>query len=113
MEILLKVNLIENEIQDSYIGKAILIDNVITYEDNVKVIINLNKDKLSIFRSNDQYDINISFNENKITYFLKENNASFNINLALLKTDYYSNGIYIEYMIEDSIFKFKLEYEVL
>ena len=46
MEILLKVNLIENEIQDSYIGKAILIDNVITYEDNVKVIINLNKDKL-------------------------------------------------------------------
>jgi hypothetical protein len=113
MEILLRVSLIENEIQDSYVGKANLVDDIITYVDDVKVIINLAEEHLSIFRSGSEYDIKIDFNDNLITYFLKENNAIFNINMVLLKKVYSSNGVYIEYVIEDSIFKFNLEYEVL
>lgn len=91
-------------------------DNLITYyDDGVKVNIILG-DEITLKRSNDEYEILLIFNENSKTdgkYFLKKDNLFLPLYINTDKIIVGNNLLIINYKLNDEIYEFKLEFEVI
>lgn len=91
-------------------------DNLITYyDDGVKVNIILG-DEITLKRSNDEYEILLIFNENSKTdgkYLLKKDNLFLPLYIITDKIIVGNNLLIINYRLNEEIYEFKLEFEVI
>lgn len=121
----IKVNaLLHNKKDDKFFNSdvtGIKSNNTIKYIDNdVVVVISLDKDNISLKRRSDEYDIDMHFKENTLTegkYNIKAL-GFFNLKVFTSKLIIQDNKIEIEYeiQIEDNskeLFSYKIEMEEL
>lgn len=90
--------------------------NTITfYDDGIKVSITLG-DEVTLKRSNDDYEILLVFNENSKTdgkYLSKKDNLFLPLYIITDKIIVGNNLLIINYCLNDEIYEFKLEFEVI
>lgn len=91
-------------------------DNSITfYDDGIKVNITLG-DKIVLKRSNDDYEIILIFNEKNSgegKYLSKKDNLFLPLYIITDKIIVGNNLLIINYRLNDEIYEFKLEFEVI
>lgn len=91
-------------------------DNTITfYDDGIKVNITLG-DKIVLKRSNDDYEIILIFNEKNSgegKYLSKKDNLFLPLYIITDKIIVGNNLLIINYRLNDEIYEFKLEFEVI
>lgn len=81
-------------------------------ENNILVIVKVDKNSLTINRHTDEYDINLVFNDAKSstsTYSVFGGSKIFKLETYTNKLKIYDDKIELEYVIEDSIYKYLLE----
>ena len=106
MKVLIKSNLnnIQNEVKGTFLN------NRIVYIDNeVKVILDLNKKLLIRENIDSSYKIELDF-FNEIYKVYITGNTYVNINLVLKAYEYKENKVKIIYFIEDSKYDYQIEY---
>ena len=118
MKIKCKVNLKSNEeiIIGDKLFNGLKNDNKITYyENNIKVSVILD-DEIVLKRSNDDYEVLLIFSEKKETegkYLLKKDNLFLPLYIITDKIIVGNNLLVVNYKLNDEIYEFKLEFEVL
>lgn len=118
MKIKGKINLKNNDeiVIDNKLFFGLKTDNKITYyEDDIKVSLIL-EDSISLKRSNEEYEIELIFNKEKETvgkYLLKKDNLSLPLYIITDKIIVGNNLIEINYQLNEEVFLFKLEFEVV
>lgn len=118
MKIKGKINLKNNDevIMNNKLFTGLKIDNKITYyEDDIKVSLVLG-DKISLKRSNDEYELELIFTnkmESKGKYLLKKDNLFLPLYIITDKIIVGNNLIVINYQMDEEKFEFKLEFEVV
>lgn len=114
------INEISANINNEIFGE--INNNEIIYnEGEIKVIISILDDKITMSRINDDYVIRMEFIKDSITeglYDIKDVNAKFNLAVETNELTIEDGKIFINYHLnlnnEDmGIFKFKLDYEVI
>lgn len=114
------INEMSANIQNEIVGE--FNDNEIMYnEGDIKVIINIFDDKISMSRINDDYVIKMDFIKESITegtYDIKDVNAKFNLAVETNELVIEEKRLFVNYHLnlnnEDmGVFKFELTYEVI
>lgn len=114
------INEMSANISNEIIGE--IDDKVIIYnEGDIKVIIEILEDKITMSRINDDYVIKMSFIRDSITeglYDIKDINAKFNLAVETNELIIEEGKIFIDYHLnlnnEDmGVFHFQLDYEVI
>lgn len=89
---------------------GILNNKKISYCDN-KIMTTFNIDTLELIRKSDDYEIKILFNNN--ICYINNNGNELKIELKIKNLKKEINKIYIEYILSNEIYSYKLEYEVI
>lgn len=89
---------------------GILKNNLITYNDN-GIMTSMDLDKLELIRTTDEYEIKMNFNDNICYIMNAEGTINIDLELKIKKTE--NNRVYIEYILNNEIYYYKLEYEVI
>jgi len=88
-------------------------NNKIFYQENdISVIVEKCKDRVILIRKHNDYEIKFNFsvlNDQVSTYNVFGSNKDFILDIVTTKLEIDDNKIYIEYKLEEDLFKFSLE----
>ena len=116
-KLVIKASLISEEENLSIKSKGIKTNNKIVYKENdITVTILMLDNKIEMNRLCNEYNINLIFEKNKktmSTYKVFGGSKEFILETDTKKLNIDKNKIYIEYILEGNLFKYKLEMEEL
>lgn len=114
-KIKIKTQLITPDEKIEYVVNAILDSNkILKYKDNDenKTTVTFNYEEKVLKRENDNLYLEYEFNKDKVTkgtIVSKELGYELYINIKTKEIIFDKNNIYIEYCIEDKVYKYKIE----
>ena len=109
MDIKLNITLKHDGIIENKEFEGTFEDNRIIYNDDVKVIIDLENEKIE--RISDDYKVELDFNNDKCRIYVKEIDDYLNLNLVKEKYEHKENILNIAYYIENEK-ENKIEYSI-
>lgn len=107
-----KIMLKNDKELSTYTTSAIKLDNVIKYAENdIKVIVSIDNDIVTLIRENNEYQLKLIFENMKKTkgnYLLKDNNVNIKLDIFTKSLSIEENRLNIIYVLNDVLREYTL-----